>query len=164
VAFVASAALAAIAQGSPVSVSGTTVVYVAGPGEDNLLTFTPVGNDVIVDDSWPIVPDLTNCVQGSDPTIAVCTGTNLTRIDADTGDMDDTVTSSGLISATLHGGAGDDVITGSDGNDALFGDAGIDIISGGLGDDLIEGGDGDDTLRGREGHDVMRGGAGVDQI
>ena len=113
--------------------------------------------------SLPIVPG-PGCVQGSDNTIAVCTGPNLTRIDADMGDMSDTVTSAGLIGATLRGGAGDDVMTGSDGNDALFGDAGIDTISGGLGDDQIDGGDGDDTLRGQEGHDVMRGGDGVDQI
>ena len=137
-------AFAAIAQGSSVGMSGATVVYVADPGEVNVLTFSPVGNDVIVDDSVPIVP-CTGCVQGSDNTMAVCTGTNLTRIDADTGDMDDIVTSAGLIGATLRGGAGDDVMAGSDGNDALYGDAGIGTISGGLGDYLI-GGVGFDTV------------------
>ena len=163
VALVASGALAAIAHGLSVGVVGTSVVYLADPGEANVLTFSPVGNDVVVDDSVPIVPG-PGCVQGSDNTIAVCTGPNLTRIDADMGDMSDTVTSAGLIGATLRGGAGDDVMTGSDGNDALFGDAGIETISGGLGDDQIDGGDGDDTLRGQEGRDVMRGGDGVDQI
>lgn len=151
------------AYGSSVSVIGTEVQYVADDGEENVLTFSPVGDDVIVDDSVTITPGA-GCAQGADDTIAICSGANLSRVVADTGDMDDTITAGGSLGATVHGGAGDDVMTGSDGNDALYGDAGIDTINGGRGDDRLEGGPDADTIRGQDGDDTMFGGAGDDQI
>ena len=154
---------AAAAQASSVSVSGTTVVYVAAVGEANVLAFATVGNDVVIDDSVAITPGV-GCVQGADSTIATCTGTGLSRIDADSGDMDDTVSVSGAISITLRAGSGDDTVSGSDGNDSLHGEAGTDAINGRDGGDLIDGGSGDDVLRGQDGDDVLLGGTGDDQL
>ncbi|MGI9658498.1 MAG: calcium-binding protein, partial [Gaiellaceae bacterium] len=145
------------------SVSGTSVVYVAAAGESNVLTFATIGNDVIIDDSVDLTPGA-GCTQGADTTIATCTGAGLSRIDADTGDLDDTVSVSGAISMTLHAGSGDDTATGSDGNDAIYGEAGLDTINGGTGGDLIDGGADDDVLRGNEGDDILLGGAGIDQL
>lgn len=151
------------AQASSVSVSGTTVVYVAGVGESNVLTFSTVGNDVVVDDSETLTPGA-GCAQGSDATIAICSGAGLSRVDADSGDMDDTVSITGTISMTLRAGDGDDTITGSPGNDALYGEAGIDTINSGDGGDIVDGGDGDDVLRGQDGDDTLLGGPGIDQL
>ena len=70
-------------------------------------------------------------------------------------------------SATLYGGAGDDVILGSiagessiygnDGNDRLYGWDWSDIIYGGRGDDLLFGGHSRDRLYGEDGMDVLVG-------
>ncbi len=151
------------AHASTVSVSGTTVLYVASSGESNVLTFSTIGNDVIVDDSVTITAGA-GCTQGADTTNATCSGTGLSRIDANTDDLDDTVSVSGAISLTLFAGPGDDTITGSGGNDALYGEAGIDTINGGDGGDLIDGGADGDVLRGQDGDDTMSGGAGDDQL
>src|SRR5436305_3657629 len=63
---------------------------------------------------------------------------------------DDTFTGSNglapLISLTVDGGAGNDVITGGDGNDVLIGGDGNDVITGGRGNDVMLGGAGNDTF------------------
>ena len=151
------------AQASSVSVGGTTVSYLASAGEANVVSFAKIGDDVVVNDSVNITPGA-GCTVGGDPTVATCSGSGLSRVDADTGDLADTISISGAISMTLHAGAGDDTATGSDGNDAIYGEAGIDTISGGPGGDILDGGDDDDVIRGQAGDDIMRGGAGVDQL
>jgi Ca2+-binding RTX toxin-like protein len=71
-----------------------------------------------------------------------------------------------LISLTVDGGAGNDVITGGDGNDVLMGGDGNDVITGGRGNDQVfmgtgddtfvwNPGDGSDTVEGQAGHDKM---------
>jgi RTX calcium-binding nonapeptide repeat (4 copies) len=86
----------------------------------------------------------------------------------DGGDGDDSITvlvkSDALLTATLHGGAGDDVLTGGDTNDTLDGGDGDDRIRGAVGFDELTGGAGDDTLvwNNGDGSDVMKGDAGDD--
>ena len=62
----------------------------------------------------------------------------------------------------LHGGAGNDTIGSLDGNDLLYGDADNDSLSGGSGDDSLYGGTGDDTLVGGTGNDSLNGGDDTD--
>ncbi|WP_138379547.1 cadherin domain-containing protein [Luteithermobacter gelatinilyticus] len=85
--------------------------------------------------------------------------------------------------ATVHGGAGNDVIIGGDLGNELFGDGGDDLLRGGLKDDwlfggagadrlyaeggdgnYLDGGAGNDELYGALGSDWLDGGAGVDVL
>jgi Ca2+-binding RTX toxin-like protein len=74
---------------------------------------------------------------------------------------------SGVVSLTVDGGTGDDVITGSAGDDRLVGGDGNDLIIGGRGDDVAfmgagndtfvwNPGDGSDTVEGEDGFDTMQ--------
>jgi Ca2+-binding RTX toxin-like protein len=69
-------------------------------------------------------------------------------------------------SLTVHGGAGDDVITGGAGNDHLLGDDGNDRVIGSRGADDLEGGNGNDVLvwNNGDGSDVSDGDAGADTV
>ena len=70
-----------------------------------------------------------------------------------------------LASATVAGGAGDDIITGTDGNDTLSGEAGNDRITGFRGNDTVTGGDGSDLMIWNNGdnNDTNDGGANNDE-
>ncbi|TWT81033.1 Bifunctional hemolysin/adenylate cyclase precursor [Planctomycetes bacterium CA13] len=75
-----------------------------------------------------------------------------------------------LLSVTLDGGGGNDILVGGAGNDTLIGGAGNDSINGGRGNDVLWGDDiaglltGADILFGGDGRDHIRGGAGPDVI
>ncbi len=73
-------------------------------------------------------------------------------------------TNYGLLS--LHGGAGDDVITGGAGRDGLNGDAGGDRLIGFQGTDIHNGGEGDDVMvwNNGDGNDTSSGEAGTDEV
>jgi Ca2+-binding RTX toxin-like protein len=97
--------------------------------------------------------------------IDIGTSENLT-LDAAGGN--DTVTAGNglatLISLSVDGGAGNDVITGGDGDDHLSGGDGDDSINGGRGTDVALLGAGDDTFvwNPGDGSDVIDGQAGTD--
>src|SRR5262245_38428718 len=89
----------------------------------------------------------------------------------DGGDGRDVVDASALAAAqykslTVHGGAGDDVITGGAGNDHLLGDDGNDRVIGFRGAADLEGGNGNDVLgwNNGDGSDVADGDAGADTV
>jgi RTX calcium-binding nonapeptide repeat (4 copies) len=69
-----------------------------------------------------------------------------------------------LPSATLYGGAGDDLLVGGSGADRLLGGGGNDTLLGGGGDDLLDGRSGNDSLTGGVGDDQSLGLAGDDQL
>jgi Ca2+-binding RTX toxin-like protein len=75
---------------------------------------------------------------------------------------DDTVNASGLqagvLSLTLNGGAGADLLIGSHGDDVLIGGTGNDQMFGGAGDDIFvwNPGDGSDTVEGQGGNDTLQ--------
>jgi Ca2+-binding RTX toxin-like protein len=75
---------------------------------------------------------------------------------------DDVINASGLaagvISLTVDGGDGDDLIIGSQGNDLVFGGRGNDTALMGAGDDTFvwNPGDGSDTVEGQDGHDTLQ--------
>ena len=110
--------------------------------------------------------------------------TGVSRIEADGGAFDDTITISpsltlpvslvggdgndrivaGAGPATLDGGAGDDTLVGGALNDTLRGNVGDDSLQGGPGADLIQGGSGADHLDGDRGADTIDGDGGADTI
>jgi Ca2+-binding RTX toxin-like protein len=78
-----------------------------------------------------------------------------------------------FISATVHGGDGNDTINtgsrnddadGGAGNDTINTGGGNDMARGGTGDDRISGGDGTDRLNGNFGRDTLFGNAGDDYL
>ena len=71
-----------------------------------------------------------------------------------------------LISLTVDGGAGNDMITGGDGNDTLIGGDGNDTIIGGRGSDTVFLGAGNDTFvwNPGDGSDVVEGQGGADTL
>ncbi len=103
---------------------------------------------------------------GSDPQTALTfTASNVTSIEVDCGDGDDTFTAgAGVGPVYVNGGLGNDTITGGDFNDTLTGAAGRDLIHGGGGDDRINGGTGNDVLYGDDGNDRIYGDDGGDAI
>ena len=67
-----------------------------------------------------------------------------------------------MLTMTIDGGAGNDLLVGGNGRSVLIGGSGNDFIYGGDGDDVLLGGDGNDQLFGGGGNDSLSGGAGVD--
>ena len=70
----------------------------------------------------------------------------------------------GVITGSIIGGLGDDIITGGTQRDVIYGDnvsgdstGGADVLTGNAGDDLIFGGFGADQLYGNQGDDVLYG-------
>ncbi|HEY1593804.1 MAG TPA: calcium-binding protein [Thermoleophilaceae bacterium] len=84
------------------------------------------------------------------------------------GDGNDSITvlakTTEIATATIDGGAGDDVLTGADTNDSLIGGDGNDRLIGAKGTDGMSGGAGNDTLvwNNGDGSDTMDGGDGND--
>ncbi|WP_304363774.1 beta strand repeat-containing protein [Jiella marina] len=68
-----------------------------------------------------------------------------------------------LVTGTVFGEAGNDVLVGSHNADVLDGGSENDQLFGGLGDDELYGGTGSDILRGGAGGDIVNGGDGFDQ-
>lgn len=60
------------------------------------------------------------------------------------------------LSATVHGGDGNDTILAGSGHDQLFGEEGNDSVRGGSGNDTVSGGTGTDTVTGDSGTDTRR--------
>ena len=67
-----------------------------------------------------------------------------------------------LMTTTINGTPGDDLLNGTPGPNIINGLAGEDVLNGLAGDDVLNGGDGGDNLNGGAGADVLDGGAGSD--
>lgn len=65
---------------------------------------------------------------------------------------------------SIHGKAGNDILSGLDGRDLLYGGAGNDVLDGGDGYDDLKGAAGNDTLYGDGGADHLYGGFGNDYL
>jgi Ca2+-binding RTX toxin-like protein len=181
-------ALPAAAGAATLNDAGGVLSYTAAPGATNVVGFheTLPGTIVVTRDALrdgdPVAAS--GCT-ASGLIVFVCTG--VTHVVADAGDGDDTLDAfnlGGLSTATatlsggagddvvlggaradvLDGGPGDDVVAGGPGDDALSGGAGDDQLSGDAGADSVSGGDGDDTLELGSGADVLSGGAGIDAV
>ena len=148
--------LPAPALAANVSLSGSTLRYVAAPGEDNEVSVAVSGDRYVVQDAGLASIRDGDGDGGCSVTAnrASCPRAGVTRVQVTTADLDDEVAAGGSPSADLvDGGAGADTLTAGAGDDTLLG---------GEGDDTLNGNAGDDTLRGGAGADRFNGGAGFD--
>lgn len=152
------------AHASTASVSGSTLTITAAPGEANdvLLSF-----DGSVGDAAGITAG-SGCGPWDESPTKVDCGVDFTAVVIDLGDGNDQYQNSlggRVATATVDGGAGDDVIFETATTAATIdGGDGDDTIDGGEGNDTIRGGAGNDQLSGRAGNDTIDGGAGVDAV
>ena len=161
-------AVAAGASAATVDVVGGSdaVRYVAGAGERNELTFTPI------EDSWP------SAYLVSDPGATITAGTGCISVDAHSaaciatsgamyqlrarlGDGDDTLHPAGFDLVRAEGGSGDDRLLGGTWDDRLDGGPGADELRGGEGADVLLEGDLDE---GPVAADLVDGGSGEDWV
>jgi Ca2+-binding RTX toxin-like protein len=135
---------------------GVDTVVVNGGNGSETFTVTPNGTRVRFDRTTPAPFSLD-----------IGTAENL-MVNANGGD--DTFTASNglasLISITVDGGAGNDILLGGDGADRLLGGAGNDFIDGNRGDDVAFLGAGDDVFQWDpgDGSDTVEGQAGADRL
>lgn len=162
---------AAPAAGAATLHVGTTGVvdYAAAPGEANALRASADGSVVSVRDDGATIVAGGGCAASS-AHAATCTVTGLPRLSAQLGDGDDSATVTGLLSAVIDGGPGNDTLGGGDAPDVLEGGPGDDALTGGASDDTLYGdgpgltpGGGDDRLAGGPGADVLDCGDGIDE-
>jgi len=159
---------ASAAWASAAAVSGSALVYTAGAGETNAISFEPAFFDtgaVAIQDSVPITPG-PGCSSVSSTKVE-CQSTGLTTARFVLGDQSDNFAVSGDPGLSIG-------VAGGDGNDTLRADdAATNVLIGGDGDDLVVGGDradtltgdaGNDDVQGQPGPDVIEGGAGKDVI
>jgi Ca2+-binding RTX toxin-like protein len=170
-----SVAAAAPAQAGTVTYEGDTLVYRAGPGEDNLVTLygssqpgrinigdtSANSNSVPFDrcddrtaDGFGIDCDMPARIrlELGDGVDGISFGSDWPKsinAEARLGDGADRIEhlDRAPSSVTIDGEAGNDTITGGSGNDVIRGGPGNDSLTGGPGDDRLEGGDGDDNLK-----------------
>ena len=91
---------------------------------------------------------------------------NITHVTGDGGNLaDEIILAEGLLVTTsLHGGTGNDVLSGGDLRDTLYGERDNDVLFGYLGNDQLFGGLGDDFMNGGAGADTLNGGDGTDRV
>jgi len=165
-------------------IAAASLVVNATPS-DNVLTYTGAGaNGLVTVDNFESIAfankvNLTlNAGAGADSVLLNNAGlpAGLTNVTVNAGDENDAITVLALpdasattfVSATLNGGAGDDILDASSLSVAtpliLNGGAGNDVLTGGAGGDTYNGGDGDDTLVVSDGADTANGDAGFDIV
>ncbi len=174
-------AAAPAAWGSTAQADGTTLTFVASPGEDNhLVVDSDSSGHIQVIDDYPITAGA-GCHPASIPTAAFCLAN---RIDISTGDGNDFVdlgrqrTPGTAAPAAVDLGPGDDTfdansneavtapvsVQGGDGNDTIFGGYGDDDIDGGPGNDFTLSGDYSNNNGAGQSRDTISGGPGDDRI
>src|SRR5690349_14572967 len=154
----------ASAQASTVSITDGTLTVTAAPGELNRLTVKNTGE--VLDSNAPLVAG-TGCAAGGAGRL-VCTAP--TRVTADLGDGDDTLTITGAMPSTIGDGAGRDTVTGGTGGNVVprigrvLGRTGADTLAAGGTGTALGGGAGNDRLIGKAANDTLSGGSGDDTV
>ena len=150
------------AHAATVSVSGTTLTFVAADGEANQLDVSLVAGVYTLTDAGAPLTAAAGCAQLA-PDTATCPVGTITALALEGRDLDDAISMAGVATAaTLSGGGGDDVLVGGNGNDTLNAGADADRLDGGPGNDTLNGDPGDDALTGGTGADAFFGGTGTD--
>lgn len=155
------------------SVENGQVRFIAAGGEANTVAIatSETAGAYTVADSRPVTagPGCNSNPDGS----AICPSSNVTGVDVQLGDLNDTLTltiptparaSGGPGNDTVRGGSGDDLLRGDEGDDTLEGNGGNDSLEGAGGGDQLNGGIADDNLQGGDGADSADGGAGNDTL
>ena len=109
-----------------------------------------------------------------DQTVGVNALQSMTITATDSSGLQDSATSSTLLSLNLlssanstpilGGDSGNNIVDGTSGNDIIYGYAGDDTLNGGAGNDILRGGAGNDILKGGDGNDILIGGKGNDTL
>jgi Ca2+-binding RTX toxin-like protein len=159
------------AQAATITSGGSTLRYVAAPGETNDIALTAEGKVLVLTDTGaapsPRLP--AQCVQdAASPTLAVrCAAAGAWLVRIELGDGSDFLRADVLphrFTLRVEGGEGDDLVEPGDGDDQITGGPGNDTLYGGYGDDVVNGGEGDNYVRGNDGDDDLRAGSGLDFV
>lgn len=173
------AAIPAVAQAAPVTVSysgGVVTITGTEQPDDFWVTHRVTGDpgnwiDIESDaDGTPILGPGCLAMDEEHSWASAVRCPRPTRIDVTLGGGDDnfgvdTVNEHKVtIPVVVDGGAGNDSLDASLGDSTLRGGTGNDTLRGESGNDTLDGGDGDDHIRGGAGNDTLHGGAGNDQL
>ncbi|WP_405060179.1 calcium-binding protein [Kribbella sp. NBC_01505] len=136
-----------------------TLTVTAQAGRTNFITVSQRQGQLVVDDLAG-VSAAPPCIQLRQDAVG-CPVKGIRSVVVDAGDLSDVVRFNAagqgdVLTATIHGGAGDDLLVldqlATSGK--LFGGPGSDELRGGKGDDLLSGGAGADDLQGADGADL----------
>jgi Ca2+-binding RTX toxin-like protein len=182
---VAAIAVPAVAKASATDVdltsSNQTVVVNARGSERNLVTVTvdnaAAPTAVLVTDAGAGVDTDDILCSLPDPATVSCPIASVTRVDVNSGSLDDTTMIAPQLPASIRttpdggsgndslmGGYGNDTLNGGSGNDTLIGGPGSDALIGSSGNDFLAGQDGPDSLGGDQNDDLLDGGRGSDSL
>jgi Ca2+-binding RTX toxin-like protein len=141
--------------------NGDTVTYVAASGQNNKITISTSGSDIIVEDVYLLTAG-PGCVS-VDPATVRCDSAGIDLVKVYAGDKDDSITKTSPHSSYLYGGDGKDTISAGPATIA-HGAVAANYLYGEDGDDSLTGGPDDDTLNGGGGADTFVGGTGSDTV
>lgn len=131
--------------------SGSTLYYLANPGEQNNVNIRLTGDEYIIDDVVPIEPGFNCKHRSADTTVVACISYGISTVTVETYDLDDNVDYLTPTYSVVRAGDGDDTVWGGTGTDSLWGGPGNDYLNGWSGNDWIFGGVGTDQLYGGSG-------------
>jgi Ca2+-binding RTX toxin-like protein len=170
---VATLATAPPVLGATVSTTSGRLDFTADAGETNVVSVTLGGGQIVVTDAG--VATITTggvCSNGTAANVVTCPIDGITRLELDSGDLDDQITNATSLPGQLFGETGHDTLRGGDAGERLDGGPGPDTLDGGGGNDEIYGaaaqepgaGVDSDTLTGGPGDDVLSGSGGPDSV
>jgi Ca2+-binding RTX toxin-like protein len=155
--------MAAPAQAASVSVTSTSVLFVAAPGEANNVRVSFALGSVVIQDATAPMPG-TGCF-ATDFNGVSCSRADGASIVLRFGDRADQMSATPSTPAgtsfRITGGTGADKLWGGRGHDTVKGGAGNDYLYGQGGEDVLEGGAGKDRVQGQG---ILSGGTGSDFI
>jgi Ca2+-binding RTX toxin-like protein len=136
------------------------IAFGAADGQDNAVSITVSGDDVVITDAADEVIPEGRCT-AIDAHSVRCSPVGLLpfTVRASLGDGNDTATNDSSVATGLNGEAGNDTLVGGSGPDTLIGGPGLDLLNGNDGNDRLND-DSADLLD----VDVFNGGAGSDEI
>jgi uncharacterized repeat protein (TIGR01451 family) len=161
-----------------VSLSGSTISYLASAGETNDVVVSLASGTYTISDTSAVTAGA-GCAP-VDSHHATCPAAGITSLSVSLGDGDDRLVTEASTPATIDGGTGDDWLNGGTGNDTINGgdgadhlstdsttpaqDVGPNVLNGDAGNDTLYGGNQPTTEDGGPGADVLYGGGADDLL
>lgn len=108
--------------------SNNKLYFIGGAGESANVEFSASGEAILVYDAVNTINSGAGCAPVTTNLVS-CPAAGITSIDADLGDLNDTMNNATMATAVVRGGSGDDVLHGSTVGEAFHGDDGTDTIS-----------------------------------